>query len=297
MQVRPEQLAALVAIVDEGTFEAAARRLSVTPSAISQRIRALETQVGQVLLVRTTPSRTTEAGGVLLRLARQQQVLEHEALAALSTGDAGEAATAGTMDLAVAVNADSLATWFAEVLSTCASWGDVTVRLHVEDEGHSAALLRTGEVLGAVTSDPVAVQGCSVERLGTMRYLPVATPELARRWTKGRGTDWARMPVVRFNAKDDLQHKVLAAHGVTGTPPTHIVPTSQGFLAAVRAGLGWGAVPEAQLGDDLETGRLTRLSSRDRVDVPLYWQCWRMRSQSVERITEAVRVAAASLHR
>ncbi|TRW46895.1 LysR family transcriptional regulator ArgP [Georgenia yuyongxinii] len=294
--MRPEQLAALVAIVDEGTFEAAARRLSVTPSAISQRIRALEAQVGQVLLVRTTPSRTTDAGGVLLRLARQQQMLEHEALTELSTGEAGEAG-AGTMDLAVAVNADSLATWFAQVLNTCASWGDVTVRLHVEDEGHSATLLRTGEVLGAVTSDPVAVQGCSVERLGTMRYLPVATPDLARRWAKGRGTDWARMPVVRFNTKDDLQHQVLAAHEVTGTPPTHVVPSSHGFLAAVRAGLGWGAVPAAQLGDDLEAGRLTRLGGGDRVDVPLYWQCWRLRSRSVERITEAVRAAAASLHR
>ncbi|WP_448072249.1 LysR family transcriptional regulator ArgP [Georgenia yuyongxinii] len=294
MQVRPEQLAALMAIVDEGTFEAAARRLSVTPSAISQRIRALEAQVGQVLLVRTTPSRTTEAGGVLLRLARQQQVLEREALAELSSGDAGET---GTMDLAVAVNADSLATWFVRVLRECGSWGDVTVRLHVEDEGHSATLLRTGEVLGAVTSDPVAVQGCSVERLGTMRYLPVATPDLARRWAKGHSTDWARMPLVRFNAKDDLQHEVLAGHGVTTAPPTHIVPSSQGFLAAVRAGLGWGAVPEAQLGDDLATGRLVRLGGRGRVDVPLYWQCWRLRSRSVERITQAVRGAAAALRR
>jgi LysR family transcriptional regulator, chromosome initiation inhibitor len=294
MQVRPEQLAALVAIVDEGTFEAAARRLSVTPSAISQRIRALETQLGQVLLVRTTPSRTTQAGAVLLRLARQQQVLEREALAELAPADNADAAP---MDLAVAVNADSLATWFVRVLGTCASWGDVTVRLHVEDEGHSAALLRTGEVLGAVTSDPVAVQGCSVERLGTMRYLPVAAPELARRWAKGRGVDWAGMPVVRFNAKDDLQRRMLAAHGVRAAPPTHVVPSSQGFLAAVRAGLGWGAIPEAQLGDDLAAGRLIRLNAHDRVDVPLYWQCWRLRSRSVERVTEAVRAAAAALHR
>jgi LysR family transcriptional regulator (chromosome initiation inhibitor) len=292
MQARPEQLAALVAIVDEGTFDAAARRLSVTPSAISQRIRALESQVGQVLLLRTTPSRTTEAGAVLLRMARQQQLLEREALAELSGGD-----EAGAMNLPVAVNADSLATWFRAVLEECASWGDVTVRLHVEDQDHSAALLRTGTVLGAVTSDPVAVQGCSVERLGTMRYLPVATPHLARRWAKGRGLDWAGMPVVRFNAKDDLQHRLLSSHGVTSTPPTHVVPSFEGFLAAVRAGLGWGAAPEDQLDDDLESGRLVRLSSRDRVDVPLYWQRWRLRSPGVDRITAAVRAAAASLHR
>jgi LysR family transcriptional regulator, chromosome initiation inhibitor len=292
MHVRPEQLAALVAIVDEGTFDAAARRLSVTPSAISQRIRALESQLGQVVLLRTTPSRTTEAGAVLLRMARQQQLVEREAMAEL-TGGHDAAAT----NLPIAVNADSLSTWFAGVLEECASWEHVTVRLHVEDQDHSSILLRTGTVLGAVTSDPVAVQGCSVERLGTMRYLPVATPQLARRWAQGRSVDWARMPLVRFNAKDDLQHRLLSARGVSSAPPTHLVPTSDGFLAAVRAGLGWGVVPEAQLDDDLETGRLVRLSSRDRVDVPLYWQRWRLRSRSVDRITAAVRAAAVSLHR
>ncbi|WP_127129939.1 LysR family transcriptional regulator ArgP [Georgenia sp. SYP-B2076] len=289
MRVRTEQLAALMAIVDAGSFEAAARHLSVTPSAVSQRIRALESDVGQVLLVRAIPARTTRAGDVLLGLARQQQLLESEALAELSAGGAP------VMDLPVAVNADSLATWFVRVLDECATWSDVTMRLHVEDQGHSAALLRAGAVLGAVTSDPVAVQGCSVERLGTMRYIPVAAPRLAGRWEQGRGYDWAAMPVIRFNAKDDLQQRLLATHGVTGSPPTHVVPSSEGFLAAVRAGLGWGAVPQDQLGDDLETGRLVRLAARERIDVSLYWQRWRLRSPSIERITAAVRAAAADL--
>jgi LysR family transcriptional regulator (chromosome initiation inhibitor) len=291
MEMRADQLAALVAVVDNGTFEAAARQLMVTPSAVSQRVRALESQVGQVLVVRASPCRTTEAGTVLLRMARQQQLLTSEALAELATGDAS------LTDLPVAVNADSLATWFTGVIAECATWGDVRLRLYVEDQDHSAALLRSGSVLGAVTSDPVAVQGCAVEPLGTMRYLPVAAPELARRWTRGRRVDWAAMPVVRFGAKDDLQQRLLAAHGVEDTPPTHVIPTSQGFLAAVQAGLGWGAVPEGQLGDDLETGRLVRLGSRDRVDVPLHWQSWRLRSPRVDRVSAAVRRAAASLRR
>ncbi|MBD8061457.1 LysR family transcriptional regulator ArgP [Oceanitalea stevensii] len=291
MHLRPEQLAALVAIVDEGSFDAAAHHLSVTPSAVSQRIRALESQVGQVLLLRTTPSRVTEAGAAVLRTARQQQLLERELRAELSaTGGAG------TAPLPVAVNADSLATWFVRVLAECASWPDVSLRLHVEDQGHSATLLRTGAVLGAVTSEPVAVQGCAVEPLGTMRYVPVAAPELAARWTRGRAVEWAGMPVVRFNAKDDLQQRVLAARGVAASPPTHVVPSSEGFLAAVRAGLGWGVVPEEQLGDDVERGRLVRLPGRDRVDVPLYWQRWRLRSERIDRVTAAVRSAAATLH-
>lgn len=201
------------------------------------------------------------------------------------------------MDLSVAVNADSLATWFVPVLRECARWGEVALRLHVEDQDHSATLLRTGAVLGAVTADSRAVQGCSVERLGMMRYLAVATPQVAERWRNGSRPDWAAMPVVRYNAKDDLQQRILAAHGVTSPPPTHVVPSSEAFLAAVQAGLGWGALPEAQLGDDLQTGRLVRLGARDRVDVPLFWQCWRLRSPRVERITTIVRDAAASLRR
>lgn len=285
-----DQLAALVAVVDHGTFDAAARALSVTPSAVSQRIRALESSTGRVLVVRSSPCRTTDAGTTVLRLARQRLLLTSEALAELS-------AHAGTvMELPVAVNADSLVTWFEPVLAECAQWGEIVLHLHVEDQDHSAELLRSGTVLGAVTSDPVAVQGCSVEKLGTIRYVPVANPDLAARWTTGRGVSWGSMPMVQFNAKDDLQHRVLAAHHVTASPPTHRVPTSDGFLHAVHAGLGWGAVPENQLGDDLQTGRLVLLSPHDHVEVPLFWQCWRLRSPRVKRITELVRAAATALH-
>jgi LysR family transcriptional regulator (chromosome initiation inhibitor) len=295
MQFGPDQLAALVAVVDEGTFEAAARRLSITPSAVSQRVRALESQVGQVLVVRASPCRPTETGTILLRLARQQQWLESEALAELQSGGFGGFGGLDRADLPIAVNADSLATWFSPVMAECAAWSDVVLRLFVEDQDHSAALLRAGTVLGAVTADPVAVQGCSVERLGTFRYLPVATPAVLERNRQGRSLRWAELPMVRFNNKDDLQHRILRAHGVTTSPPTHYVPSSEGFLTAVRAGLGWGAIPEQQIGDDLSTGRLVRLSARDIVNVDLFWQCWRLRSPRVERITAVVRSAATAL--
>ncbi|AKU15176.1 LysR family transcriptional regulator ArgP [Luteipulveratus mongoliensis] len=290
--MKDDHLKALLAIVDHGTFEAAARALSVTPSAVSQRVRALESEVGHVVIRRTTPCTPTDSGAVLVRLARQRQLLDEEAEGVLSSDPAAR------VDLPLAVNADSLATWFVGVLEGCAAWTDTVVRLHVEDEAHSSELLRSGSVIGAVTSDPVAVQGCSVEQVGRMRYVPVATPELAAAFAKGRGVDWSAMPTVRFNAKDDLQQRLLDHHGATRTPPTHLVPSSEGFLAAVHAGLGWGAVPEEQLGDDLGTGRLVRLGTRSRVDVPLYWQRWRLQSDRVERISELVRrVAASALRR
>lgn len=288
MRPHPDQLAALVAIVELGTFEAAARQLHVTPSAVSQRIRALESMAGQVLVRRSTPCTATPAGERLLRLARQTSLLYDEATEAL------DAAARGPVELSVAVNADSLATWFRGVLAEVAGWDDASLRLHVEDQAWSADLLRRGDVLGAVTSEPVAVQGCAVELLGTLRYRPAASPEFAERWRRGRGYDWDRMPIVVFNEKDALQHELLAARGAGPPPVVHRVPTSHDFHEAVRLGLGWAVIPAPQLDPDLASGRLVLLSSRTHVDVPLHWQRWRLDSPLLERLTAAVRAAATN---
>ena len=286
MRPHPDQLAALVAIVERGTFEAAARQLHVTPSAVSQRIRGLESMAGQVLVRRSSPCAATPAGERLLRLARQTSLLYDEA------ADALDAAARGPVELPVAVNADSLDTWFRGVLSAVGEWEGVALRLHVEDQAYSADLLRRGDVLGAVTSDPVAVQGCVVEPLGTLRYRPAAAPAFAERWRRGRGYDWARMPTVVFNEKDAVQHDVLAARGVEPPPVVHRVPTSADFHEAVRLGLGWAAIPEPQLDPDLESGRLVLLSTRTHVDVLLHWQRWRLDSPLLARLTDTVRAAA-----
>jgi LysR family transcriptional regulator (chromosome initiation inhibitor) len=286
MDLMPAQLAALVAIADHGTFEAAARHLHITPSAVSQRIRALESEVGQVVVQRTTPCRPTAAGQVLLRLARQTRLLHDEVRDAL----AHEHRTA--IELPVAVNADSLGTWFRGAVAEVAGWTDVALRLHVEDQAYSAGLLRAGEVLAAVTSEPVAVQGCSSERLGLMRYVPAAAPAFVERWRQGRTADWAAMPVVVFNEKDTLQHDVLTARGVGMPPLVHRVPTSADFLEAVRLGLGWGMIPEPQLRPDVRAGLLAPLPGRRHVDVALHWQRWRLDSPSLDRLTDAVRRTA-----
>jgi LysR family transcriptional regulator (chromosome initiation inhibitor) len=282
----PAWLTALTAIADHGTFDAAARHLHLTPSAVSQRIRALETEVGQVVVRRSVPAEPTPAGEALLRLARQTALLHAETRRELGEREAE------VTDLPVAVNADSLATWFRKVIGALADRDEVALRLHVLDQAWSADLLRAGTVLAAVTSEPVAVQGCSVERLGTLRYLPVAAPEFAERWRRGRGLDWARMPVVVFDDKDTLQHQLLAARGHDLPPVVHRVPTSADFHEAVRLGLGWGVLPEPQMRPDLETRRLVVLDRRHHLDVALHWQRWRLRSLLLDDVTAEVRTAA-----
>ncbi|WP_323961943.1 ArgP/LysG family DNA-binding transcriptional regulator [Arthrobacter sp. JZ12] len=222
----------------------------------------------------------------MLRFARQLQVLEAEARDALGSGASERTVTP------VAVNADSLATWFRPVLREVAGWTDTSLDLRVEDEGYSSQLLRQGDVLGAVTADPIPVNGCRAQRLGFMRYLPVATPELRARFTHKNDVDWQHMPVLQFNAKDELQNHMLRAHGVSQPPPRHLIPSSEAFLEAVRAGLGWGMIPELQLDGDLSRGTLVLLEKDAHHDVALYWQTWTIRSERLTRITDAIRAAS-----
>jgi LysR family transcriptional regulator (chromosome initiation inhibitor) len=284
VDLNPGQLDALVAIAEHGSFEAAARELHITPSAVSQRIRALEAMAGQVLISRGAPCRPTPHGERLVRLGRQTRLLYDEASSALGA--------VATVELPVAVNADSLTTWFRDVLATAAGWDGTAIRLQVEDQAYSQRLLRSGDVLAAVTSDPEAVQGCSVEPLGALHYVPAAAAAFAGRWRRGGAPDWAAMPAVVFGAKDDLQQDMLRRRGVPRLPPVvHQVPTSADFLEAVRIGLGWGMLPELQARAGLAAGQLVRLSG-DVLDVPLFWQRWRLDSPRLTALTDAVREAA-----
>jgi LysR family transcriptional regulator, chromosome initiation inhibitor len=284
MDLNPGQLDALVAIAEHGSFEAAARELHITPSAVSQRIRALEAMAGQVLVSRSAPCRPTPHGERLVRLGRQTRLLYDEASTALGA--------VATVELPVAVNADSLTTWFRDVLATAAGWDGTAIRLQVEDQAYSQRLLRSGDVLAAVTSDPEAVQGCSVEPLGALHYVPAAAAAFAGRWRREPAPDWAAMPTVVFGAKDDLQRDMLSRRGVPQLPSVvHQVPTSADFLEAVRIGLGWGMLPELQARAGLAAGELVRLSG-DVLDVPLFWQRWRLDSPRLTTLTNAVRAAA-----
>ncbi|MBB5925478.1 LysR family transcriptional regulator ArgP [Streptomyces echinatus] len=283
-----EQVRTLLAVVDEGTFDAAAVALHVTPSAVSQRVKALEQRTGRVLLQRTKPVRPTESGAVLVRYARQLARLERDAW-----GELGLSGTGEPTRVSVAVNADSLATWFLPALTRVAG---LCFELHREDEDHTAALLREGLVMAAVTSSPDPVPGCTVRPLGRMRYLPVAAPGFITAHLDGRPMPEAlsRAPVVAFDRKDDFQDGFARRLGGRPAGPfRHHVPTSEGFLDAVAAGLGWGLVPEVQAGPLLDRGRLALLTPGEYMDVTLHWQQWRLDSPALAALADAVTATAA----
>ncbi|WP_406418934.1 LysR family transcriptional regulator ArgP [Streptomyces sp. NBC_01614] len=287
-----DQVRTLLAVVDEGTFDAAAAALHVTPSAVSQRVKALEQRTGRVLLVRTKPVRPTESGAVVVRFARQLARLERDARAELGMSGAGEAT-----QVSIAVNADSLATWFLAALTRVPEEPQLCFELRREDESRTAMLLREGLVMAAVTSSPDPVAGCSVRPLGRMRYLAAASPEFAERHLGGSlGDALMRAPVLSFDRSDDLQDSFVRRlrHTRTGASALrHHVPTSEGFLSAVVAGLGWGLIPEVQAEPLLEAGRLVQLAPDRPLDVPLYWQQWKLDSPALAAVTEAVTATAA----
>jgi len=293
------QLRALSAAVTEGTFEAAARALHVTPSAISQRIKALESSVGRVLLQRTKPVRVTESGEAILRLARNIDLLAADARLALGPADddspaRGGAAAVAPVSIPLAVNADSLATWILPALATLPA--SMTFDIQSDDQDHTTALLRSGSVMAAITAIRSPIQGCTSTPLGAMRYRMMCTPAFADTWF-AHGVTAAALalaPVVVFDRKDDLQDAYLRRRARRRLhPPKHYVPASHDFVSAVRLGLGWGMLPDLQSAAAEAGGELVEIDPESATDVELYWQQWQLRSTSLDLVAEAVRAAAA----
>jgi len=280
VRIDPELAATVAAVADEGTLDAASRVLRITPSAVSQRLKSLEQQLGRVLVVRAKPARLTEAGEAVVRLARQAALLEHDALGGLGL-DGGMARPR----IPLAVNADSMATWFLAPLARLSRTHDIDVDLHRDDQNFTARLLESGTVMAAVTSEATPVVGCSVSPLGVLEYRAMAEPRYAERWFPDgvTGEALATAPFVDFDRRDTLQHEWLAARGVTAQGvPRHYVPASHDYALAVRLGLGWGMVPRLQ-----DEGGLVDLGDPP-LRVALYWQQWNLRSELLDAIAAEV---------
>lgn len=301
MDLQLDQLRALDAAVAEGTLEAAARHLRVTPSAVSQRIKALEGAVGRILLQRTKPVRPTESGLAVLRLARQIALLTGDTARELGTAtpeyDAIDHPGNHPVRIPIAVNADSLETWVMPALARGPA--GVCYEIHREDEEHTTRLLRDGTVMAAITATARPVQGCRVQHLGAMRYRPMATPEFARTWFAGGATAqaFAVAPVVMFDRKDDLQDRLIRRRARRPVdPPRHYIPASSGYAEAVRLGLGWGMLPDLQIDTGRYAQELVGIDDTLHIDVALYWQQWRLDSPALTAIsTEIATVATESL--
>jgi len=266
-------LEALGLVLECGGFEKAAKALFISQSAVSQRVKQLEEYMGQVLIVRTSPPKPTLAGRQLLKYYKQVKYLEEDVLSRLVSG-AKEKYTI----LTLGVNADSLSTWFIDIVNDFFKTNHVLFQLIVDDQEETHKLLKDGDVVGCISASNVVVQGCSCHYLGAMPYKFAASPSFCQKWFgNGIGYDSAmKAPAVMFNTKDTLHYRLF--NDIFQKLPdgfnTHYVPSSEQLLHAVVSGLGYGALPNIQAESYLKEGQLVDLFPGVYIDVNLYWHCW-----------------------
>lgn len=283
-------LKALALVVQTGSFEKAARMLNVTPSAVSQRVKNLEERLGAVLVARGNPCTATEKGDWLCRHVEQVGMLERELLEELPALASPE--TFGQkVTLHIATNADSLGTWFLQAAANFAKASDYLLNIAVDDQDHTAEWLQHGRVLAAVTAMAKPVQGCRLSPLGALRYHATATPDFAaRHFPQGVTPDaLAAAPALTFNQKDRLQERwAKDRFGRDIACPTHWLPTTQGFVDASLAGMGWGMNPSQLVRELLASGRLVELIPDTPLDIPLFWQVNRLAADRLSALTRDV---------
>ncbi len=287
-------LEALALVAEGGGFDKAARVMNITQSAVSQRVKLLEEQMGQILVARTSPPQLTSAGRNLLKHYRQVKRLEDDLL--------GEMALQGDKrytSLAVALNADSLATWFLDAIQSFVKENGVLLDIRVDDQEQTHQLLKDGDVVGCISTKKKPLQGCRIDYLGQMSYRMFAAPEFAKKWFPSGLTaaNVSRAPAIIFNRKDELHHKLfrLALGQVPDSIPTNYVPSAEKFVDVIAMGLGYGMLPRQQSKPFTGSGRFIDLAPGHHIPVKLYWHCWNLKSKLLVEFTRQLILGAKTL--
>lgn len=279
-----QQLEAFSAIVETRHFGRAAALLNVTRGAVSLRLKALEQEAGTPLVLRDG-NIPTPAGEVLLRHIRVLKMLEADTLRQIKPMD-------GTRPrIAIAVNADSLATWF-EAVAWEISKGNVALELIVDDQDYTLPLLAKGEAMGCVSTASNPPTGFLAEPIGIMEYECVANVAFAAEFfPQGLGLHGVlAAPAVLYNRKDGL-HALFIERLLdfkVKNYSVHYFPSPSALLTAIERGIGYGLVPCLQAQPLIDAGKLIRLAPSRKIEVSLYWHHWETAPSNAEAISDLV---------
>jgi LysR family transcriptional regulator, chromosome initiation inhibitor len=296
----PDALECLAVIVEEGGFERAAQRLSITQSAVSQRLRSLEAQVGTVLIVRSRPLKATSAGQLLLKHTKQMRLLRADLERDLKELAPSSSGAREEERVSIAINADSIATWALDALGPLVREG-LPLEIITDDQDFTQEWLREGQVLGCVTTLKQALRGCKVVPLGAMHYIAVSSINTGANGSfdpqKGLNAhNFKDIPFIAFNRKDDMQSEFVAkAFGLKRVSLRQLfVPSSQAQVRAVQAGWGVSVVPQLLAQPHVDAGELVNLLPGFTLPVQLYWHCWNLESEVLDGLTQAIKDSAAA---
>lgn len=262
-------LEALVAVIDEGSFQGAAAALRITQSAVSQRIALLEEQLGERILVRGTPPSPTQRGTQLITHARS--VMEMERTLMAGTAEKRDA----HQKIKLGINADSVESWLFFAAKELVTEEHYLLHLIIENEAYTFERMRAGEFFSCISSEDKPLPGCDVELLGRVDYRWFCTPRFRKQhFPDGRITlELAKIvPTVLFDTRDYLHQHLLEKIGIsTSTFPHHIIPSSRGLLTAVINDMAYGVMPTPQVRDLVKAGKLVNLHPEARLEQPWYW--------------------------
>lgn len=277
-------LQALASVVENGGFERAGEVLGLTQSAVSQRLKSLEIRLGQPLLVRHPELKATPAGQKLLNHFQQVQLLERDLRDTIPT------LTEQSTRLRIAINADSVATWWASAVGDFCNREGLLLDLVIEDQDVGLRRMREGDVAACLCSSSQPIPGARAVPMTNVSYWPLATPEYIQRYFPEGLTPGAfeSAPAIVFGPNDQLQHRFLAACGHHGRFPFHLCPSSEGFVQMARAGIGYGMIPRMQAHRWIESGELVNLAPGQELSVPLYWHYWRRSGELLQRLTRTL---------
>lgn len=291
MDLDYDALFTLDAVIRLGSFEAAAKSLGVTQSAVSQRVKLLEERMGSILVVRGKPCTATEYGLLLCQHVEHVGLMEHELLNGMSAV-ADNFGIRGA-SIRISVNNDSLATWFPKVIARASTELNIKLEVIPDDQEYTEDRLRSGDALAIVTTNDTPVAGAELIPLGNMVYNAVASQSFFQHYFGEETLSLSSLslaPTVVFDRKDTLPDQWLGkALGETAILPTHYVPSYEGILLCCRQGIGWVMMPSLSVRPLIDTGELVELVPGISLSVPLLWQCRSSSGQLLSKLTEIVK--------
>ena len=283
-----DQLETFATVAEEHSFERAASVLNITRGAVSQRIKSLEESLATVLLMREKPIVPTPAGEVLLRHVKALRLLEGAAMQELVPSASPHA----PVPLAIAVNADSLATWFPAVLRELLLKRHVALEVVTDDQDHTASRLARGEVVGCISTEAKPATGFVAEQLGAMEYRCYATPDFVAEFFS-RGLHIPAVlaaPAILFNRKDSLHDDFLLRHFAFAVDryAKHYLPSPLALLEGIAMGAGYGLVPSSQAQPLVDCGQLVDIAPSEPMMVDLYWHHWELEPPLAQEISRLI---------
>jgi LysR family transcriptional regulator (chromosome initiation inhibitor) len=279
-------LAVLEAVAGHGSFEKAALALGITQSAVSQRIKALEDASGRLLIVRGQPAVPTGLGQRLIVHHRNVKLME----AALDI-DLGNSVS--MPEIALALDADSLATWFQDSLPALLAPPRCQLDVRLADSDSALRLVREGSVFGCIAGAPEVsadnAAGTTVTELGLMRYVCVATPVFAGHWFgDGFSAEAVQLAPAAVSDRRLLARFLHQELDMQGQFPHHTVPVSAALGDCILGSMAYGLMPQKQANAALAGERLVDLRPGRTLDVPLSWHAWTLDAPFTKLLSEQI---------